>query len=787
LSVPARASTLIGMSDMDYLLEDWDKPASSKGRLQKMESRRGGDAFQQALDASDLPTDVTFYLDEACSRCTASFGDWHEEEVWDQVEKFVKDYGHGLKWERPDDSEIGRPDWAASSRHVGGRYKEASGDEEGWYGVDLDGTLAEDTGWKGIDHIGKPVERMLTQVREMLERGLDVRIFTARAHDPKAVPPIEKWCKRHVGQVLPVTNVKDPLCLKIYDDRAEEVERNTGRTKDRVPEWSETTVKEVQEGTDLAVTDAQAEAGNYKKFKMKWQGLTISVENPKNSLRTGVAPDGKRWSSRMIHHYGYILRTEGADGDHVDVFLGPDPDAPNVYVIDQVGKDGKFDEVKAMLGFRSEEKAREGYLGCYDAGWVCGPITEVSAEEFADWAVGDETDKAFADRTPGLYKKAAAVTPTTGPAAIWHALEQLDLGEVERQARRDIDSGAKSKRASAVKRLNILRGIERNELKPTDMMIRSVPVIPAEFRPFAAQGGTFIPGDANVLYKDLLNLRDAHRAEIELFGSAGPSASRNDVYNAVKAVYGFDDPVNIKARQKGVSGFLKTLTGKSGPKTSYFQKNLLGKPQDSVGRATIIVDPDLSLDEVGIPWKMAWKMYGSHVQRRLVQSGMAPGKALQEVVDQTETARRALLREAEDRVVKYSRSPSWHKYNYVAGRPKFIDGDAIAINPMVTIGHNADFDGDQMNVHVPASDAAKKEAKDLLMPSKMLMQTRDPDQVMPAIKHEQVLGLYTARQRPAKQTHVFTSEDDALRAIKSGQISLSDEVEIGTSVLAPAT
>jgi DNA-directed RNA polymerase beta' subunit len=174
---------------------------------------------------------------------------------------------------------------------------------------------------------------------------------------------------------------------------------------------------------------------------------------------------------------------------------------------------------------------------------------------------------------------------------------------------------------------------------------------------------------------------------------------------------------------------------------------------------------------------MAWPMYAPYVQRRLVQGGMPPGQALKHVLDRTDIATHRLLQEIEERPVIYSRSPAWHPFNVVAGKAKLIQGDAIAVNPYITTGMNMDFDGDQINVHVPAQEDAVKDAREKLMASKMLFSIKDWERTVPEPKQEAVLGLYTALRRPAKTTHVFGSRDEALAAVRGGKVPLSDDLE----------
>ena len=141
-----------------------------------------------------------------------------------------------------------------------------------------------------------------------------------------------------------------------------------------------------EQETNTEPTDAQKEAGNYKKGHVKIDGYNITIENPKGSERSGQDKDGKKWSITMNNTYGYILGTEGVDGDHIDVFLSDNPSEGNVYIVDQVNADGSFDEHKVMYGFPDIESARKAYLSNYEEGWQgLGNITGVSKEEFKKW------------------------------------------------------------------------------------------------------------------------------------------------------------------------------------------------------------------------------------------------------------------------------------------------------------------------------------------------------------------------------------------------------------------
>lgn len=282
--------------------------------------------------------------------------------------------------------------------------------------------------------------------------------------------------------------------------------------------------------------------------------------------------------------------------------------------------------------------------------------------------------------------------PQTGPEAILYALKNTKIEDLEKRAREDLASGKKTKRNGAVALLNIVKGMKRNNQEPADYMIKSVPVIPTKYRPFSAQGGAFIPGDANVLYKDLFDIRDAHNEELKMFGPAYSGQSRLDLYDAVKSVYGYGDPVKAKTKAKDVKGFLQKITGTTS-KFGFVNRKLLSKTQDNTGRSTIIVEPDYGIDDIGIPEPMAFKMYAPYIQRRLKMSGMRDAEALRHVREQTKEARMALEREMQERPVIYSRAPAWHDKSFLAAKPKLVKGAAIHTNPYVAVGLNADYDG----------------------------------------------------------------------------------------------
>lgn len=366
----------------------------------------------------------------------------------------------------------------------------------------------------------------------------------------------------------------------------------------------------------------------------------------------------------------------------------------------------------------------------------------------------------------------------TGPEAIGAALRTFSVDDVEGMAKDGLKQNKKSNRGNSVKLMRYAHGLRQNNIEPADYLVNRVPVIPPKFRPFNIVGDSFVPGDANELYKDLFEVRDSFNELRNELGEESVGDARLNVYDSVKAVYGYGDPVQPKTKSRGVSGFLNKLIGNTA-KFGFFQRKLISKPVDSSGRGVIGVDPDLDLDQVGIPEEMAWKLYAPYIQRRLVRAGRTPGDAVVAIRDKAPHAKHAMELEAKERPVIYSRSPAWHKYNVVAGYPKLIEGNTIMISPLVTNGHNADFDGDAMNVQVPSIAEAVDDAKNKLLPSKMLFSIKQRGNVVPTPTQEFILGLYTSQNAPAKNKYKFGSQEDALRAIKAGQVQLSDDIVIG--------
>ncbi len=365
----------------------------------------------------------------------------------------------------------------------------------------------------------------------------------------------------------------------------------------------------------------------------------------------------------------------------------------------------------------------------------------------------------------------------SGPDAIESALTDLNLDREIEKAQNNIREGSGGSRDAAVKQYAYLKGIQKQGIKPQDLMISKMPVLPPKFRPVTRGQKMDVIHDANYLYHDLMHA-GANWAETKKeLGDAGDQYLT--MYHAAKAVAGLHDPVNPKSAERGVRGMLRYAIGvKDSPKYSRFQRKVLGNSADTIGRGVITADPDLDMDQIGMPEDMAWTQFRPFVIRSLVRSGMPATEAVKAVRDRSPVAEKHLIAEMKTRPVVYNRAPSLHRYNYVGGFAQLNKGASnISLPQMVTKGLGADYDGDAIGIHVPVSDSAAKEVIDKLFPSKNLLHPNSFETHLEPTQ-EFLAGLYLASQRGKSSPKVFNTKAEALAAYKHGDIGVQDRVTI---------
>ena len=367
----------------------------------------------------------------------------------------------------------------------------------------------------------------------------------------------------------------------------------------------------------------------------------------------------------------------------------------------------------------------------------------------------------------------------SGPAAIGEALNNINIDKELATCRAEIQSGKKTARDKAVRRLGYLKSAKELGLHPREWMLDRVPVLPPAFRPVSVLGTKKIQivDDANYLYKEVFDANSLLRQSSQMLGDH-VGDERLAVYNAFKGVTGLGDPIHPKNQDRKVQGILKHVFGSS-PKLGVVQRQLLGGSMDLVGRAVIAPDPDLDMDSVGLPEEKAWEIYKPFVVHNLKRGGMQATRAGELIKARSETARKALVEEMGKRPVIINRAPTLHRYGLMASWPQLIKGDVMKLSPLICSGFNADFDGDAMQFHVPGTDEAAEEAVNKMMPSRNLFAASN-FKVHYKPEKEYIGGIYEASGAIDKQNAPmhYATTTDAFRAYKQGRINVDRRVVV---------
>lgn len=360
-----------------------------------------------------------------------------------------------------------------------------------------------------------------------------------------------------------------------------------------------------------------------------------------------------------------------------------------------------------------------------------------------------------------------------GASAVRDLIENVDL-EAESKKLREIiatDDGQKAKRENAVKRLEIIDAFLEGDSEPTNMILDVIPVIPPDLRALVQlDGGRFAASDLNELYRRVINRNNRLKRLLDLEAPAIiVNNEKRMLQEAVDAL--FDNgrrgkPVTGRSGRP-LKSFAEALKGKQGR----FRQNLLGKRVDYSGRSVIVVDPGLKLHQCGLPKTMALELFKPFVMRRLVDLGKCENiKSAKHAVETLDTVVWDVLDEViQGRLVLLNRAPTLHRLSIQAFEPVLVEGKAIHLHPLVCKPFNADFDGDQMSVHVPLSNSAQTEARVLMLSSQNL---RSPasGKVLTQPSQDMVFGAYylTSQKEGVKgENHVYASFEDVLRAYEA--------------------
>ncbi len=334
-----------------------------------------------------------------------------------------------------------------------------------------------------------------------------------------------------------------------------------------------------------------------------------------------------------------------------------------------------------------------------------------------------------------------------GANALLELLDTIDLDELAHELRKEIEERTGARRARAIKRLKITEAFRKSQNRPEWMVLEAIPVLPPELRPMVQlDGGRFATSDLNDLYRRIINRNNRLRRIVEI--KAPESIINHEKRLLQEAV---DALIDNGRRARPVQGSnkrpLKSLSDMLKGKEGRFRKNLLGKRVDYSGRSVIVVGPELRLHQAGIPREMALELFKPFVMKRLVEKGYTTNiKTAKRMVDRLRSEVWDALEEViEDHPVMLNRAPTLHRLGIQAFEPVLIDGKAIQLHPLVCYAFNADFDGDQMAVHVPLSAHAQAEARLLMLASRNLFKPADGKPVGAPV-YDIVLGIYYMTQ-----------------------------------------
>ena len=372
-----------------------------------------------------------------------------------------------------------------------------------------------------------------------------------------------------------------------------------------------------------------------------------------------------------------------------------------------------------------------------------------------------------------------------GAEAVKELLAEIDIEELSRQLKEELSTASGQKKLRLIKRLDVVEAFRRSGNKPEWMILDVLPVIPPEIRPMVQlDGGRFAASDLNDLYRRVINRNNRLSHLLEL--NAPEIIIRNEKRMLQEAV---DALIDNGRRGKPVTGPsnrpLKSLSEMLRGKQGRFRQNLLGKRVDYSGRSVIVVGPELKIYQCGLPKEMALELFKPFVMKRLVETQKASNiKDAKKKVDKVDTCVwDALENVIKEHPVLLNRAPTLHRLSIQAFEPVLVEGRAIKLHPLVCTAFNADFDGDQMPVHVPLSAEAQAEARFLMLSANNLLKPVDGKAVT-VPSQDMVLGSYYLtidKAGEVGENHIFRDFDEAMMAYANGVLGLHAPIKVRVS------
>ena len=369
-----------------------------------------------------------------------------------------------------------------------------------------------------------------------------------------------------------------------------------------------------------------------------------------------------------------------------------------------------------------------------------------------------------------------------GAEAIRTLLQKVDLEKLSAQLKKEIEESSEQKKAKLIKRLDTVESFVLSGNKPEWMVLNVIPVIPPDIRPMVQlDGGRFATSDLNDLYRRVLNRNNRLKRLLEL--GAPEIIVRNEKRMLQEAV---DALIDNGRRGRPVTGAgnrpLKSLSDMLKGKQGRFRQNLLGKRVDYSGRSVIVVGPELKIYQCGLPKEMAIELFKPFVMKELVSRGLAHNiKSAKRMVEKLNPEVWGILEEViKDHPVMLNRAPTLHRLGIQAFEPVLVEGRALKLHPLVCTAFNADFDGDQMAVHVPLSPEAQAEARYLMLSVNNLLKPQDGKPVTVPTQ-DMILGSYylTMEVSGEKGEGMYCKdEDEAMMAYQNGDLGLHAKIKV---------
>ncbi len=376
-----------------------------------------------------------------------------------------------------------------------------------------------------------------------------------------------------------------------------------------------------------------------------------------------------------------------------------------------------------------------------------------------------------------------------GAEAVMKVLENIDLQKMVKKLRRGLrETSSNQKKKKLMRKIRLLNGIISAKIDPSWMVLRILSVIPPDLRPMVQlTGGRFATSDLNDLYRRVINRNNRLKRLMDL--GAPEIILRNEKRMLQEAVDILIDAAKSARRRRFSKRVPRSLSDLLRGKKGRFRRNLLGKRVDYSGRSVIVVGPKLKLNQCGLPKEMALEMFKPFLLREIILRGLAPNiRRAKNLIDHQTIEIYDILDEVvKDKLVILNRAPTLHKLSMQAFQPVLVDGLAIRIHPCICSGFNADFDGDQMGVHLPLSKKAQKEARELMLPAQNLLKPADGRPVNIPGK-EMVVGCYyitsireedlTEEKKTLKEVRLFSSQEETQTAWLAEKIELREMIGV---------